>query len=50
MGDAIRIRGGDSRGNGQRVKTMAKKRPRTLKIGGGDEAAKRPKHADINQH
>ncbi len=29
---------------------MAKKRPRTLEAGGGDEVAKRPKHADINQH
>lgn len=31
MGDAIRVGGGDSRSNGQRVKTMAKKRPRTPK-------------------
>jgi hypothetical protein len=50
MGVAIKIKGGDSWGNGQRVKMMAKKRPRTLEAGGGDEVAKRPKHADINQH
>jgi hypothetical protein len=50
MGDAIRVRGGDSQGNGQRVKTMAKKRPHTPEAGGGDEAAKRPKHCDVNQH
>jgi hypothetical protein len=50
MGVAIRARGGDSRGNGQRVKTMAKKRPRTPEEGGGDEASKRPKHANVNHH
>jgi hypothetical protein len=50
MGNAIRAGGGDSRSNDQRVKTMAKKRPCTPKVGRGDEAVKRPKHADVNQH
>jgi hypothetical protein len=50
MGAVIRARGCESRGNCQRVKTMAKKRPRTPEAGGGDEAAKRPNHVDVNQH
>jgi hypothetical protein len=50
MGDTLRAGGGDFRRNGQRVKTMAKKRPHTPEAGGGDEAAKRPKHANVNQH
>jgi hypothetical protein len=47
MGDAIRIGGGDSSSNGQRVKTMAKRRPHTSEVERGNETVKRPKHTEI---